>query len=196
MFYEIELKYDLTARFLKSQLEVLRTQAHHHYALLMGLPKKNCYIQQIYDAVEAKALDNPHCGKAKTWSFKAFLDRYDRFQPDDAFGIYLFPRLNRIDDYTAEDYYAVDLLRSRKDFSLERIESAINWFLKPYCEKCLRDNKPFYLTDETIARYGFLPEDVAQLKILIDAFNAEAKAVIRSEYNALARLDFIRERKR
>lgn len=74
----------------------------------------------------------------------------------------------------------------------EQVKRDANDFLEGYCERCLRENRPFVLSPETIRHFDFTDEDVRILTPLLDRFNKEAKIIIRAEYDKLAGLDFIR----
>lgn len=176
---------------LKGILSELQTKAHHIYALMSGLPKKNFHLCRYYDMannieVWDKDMEN------NMFTIQEFYDRYDTFHPDDDFGICLAEHLDMIESNRAEEYCENISIDNRDEATIEQLAEYFDQFLESYCERCLRDNHPFELTPEIVAQYGFTPEDVEKLRKPITRYNTAAKKKILAEFEALRRLDFVR----
>lgn len=181
----------LDKQFLSEFLSNVETKAHHLYALMAGLPKEHFYLFRYYD--NARNTDCWPDDKENIFSLREFLDRIDTFHPEDDFGIYFSVHLDRIDSIRAEEYTDSVSIDDPEEATISTLAENAGMFLESYCEKCLRDNRPFELTPEVIARFGFTPEDVAALKPGLDRHNAAARRMIQAEYDALRKLDFIRK---
>lgn len=188
-----EHDHELSKEFLKNKLDELKVQVHHIYALIMGLPKENCYLRRYFDIKNNRDGLDDEWERENLFSLHEFFERYDELHPQDPFGFYLAVHLERIDADRADQYEPSDQIYKDSDFTVENLEAMFDSFFECYCEKCLRDNKPFELTAETISRFGFTPDDVAALGPMLDRHNAAARKMIRKEYDALSRLDFIRK---
>lgn len=187
-------KKRIDKEFLQWFLSELETKAHPIYALISGLPKANFYLARYYDNIR-KVDCWPDC-EENMYSLQEFFEQIDNFHPDDDFGIYFAVHLDRIDSNQAEEYTDHICIDTRDYATIADICEQLSVFLESYCEKCLRDNRPFELTPETIAHYSFTPEDAEWLGARLDCHNAAAKKLIRAEYDALGKLDFIRCNKR
>lgn len=181
---------ELTRDQLSERLSAIRTDAHYVYALWKSLPKENFYILRTFDLAAKKNVEDDDANK---FTVDEFLDRFETLHPEDPFFVALKLEKNEFDDGDPEanllsysDYNEVG------DLSIEKVRDDVNEFLEFYCEKRLRENRPFYLTADTIHNYGFTDEDVRILTPVLDRFNKEAKIRIRAEYDHLAGLDFIR----
>lgn len=181
---------ELTRDQLTERLSAISTDAHYVYALWKSLPKENFYILRTFDLAAKKNVEDDDANK---FTVDEFLDRFETLHPEDPFFVALKVEKNESDDCDPEanllsysDYNEVG------DLSIEKVRDDVNEFLEAYCEKCLRENRPFYLTADTIRNIGFTKEDVEVLTPIFDRFNKEAKIRIRAEYDHLAGLDFIR----
>lgn len=195
MTEEINVMYpedddELTRDQLTERLSAISTDAHYVYALWKSLPKENFYIFRTFDLAAKKNVEDDDANK---FTVDEFLDRFETLHPEDPFFVALKVEKNDSDDCDPEanllsysDYHEVG------DLSIEKVRDDVNEFLEAYCEKCLRENRPFYLTADTIRNIGFTKEDVEVLTPILDRFNKEAKIRIRAEYDHLAGLDFIR----
>lgn len=180
----------LTRDQLAERLSAIRTHVHYVYALWKNLPKENFYILRTFDIAAKKNVEDDDANK---FTVDEFLDRLETLHPEDPFFVALKVEKNDSDDCDPEanllsysDYDEVG------DLSIEQVRDDVNDFLEAYCEKRLRENRPFYLTADTIRNIGFTKEDVEVLTPILDRFNKEAKIRIRAEYDHLADLDFIR----
>lgn len=181
---------ELTRDQLSERLSAIRTDAHYVYALWENLPKENFYILRTFDFAAKQNVEDDDANK---FTVEEFLDRFETLHPEDPFFVALKVEKNESDDCDPEanllsysDYDEVG------DLSIEQVRDDVNEFLEAYCEKRLRENRPFYLTADTIRNIGFTKEDVEVLTPILDRFNKEAKIRIRAEYDHLAGLDFIR----
>lgn len=73
----------------------------------------------------------------------------------------------------------------------EQVKKDANDFLEGYCERCLRENRPFVLSPETIRHFGFTDEDIRTLTPCSTTSTKRRNHNPR-EYDKLAGLDFIR----
>lgn len=181
---------DLTRDQLAERLSAISTQAHYVYAVWKDLPKGNFYILRTYDI--AANIDDDDDEK-NCFTVDEFLDRFDSMHPKDPFFVVLKVLKSESEDVDPdENYLSYSDYHHSDDLSVEQVKDDFNEFLEFYCEKRLRENRPLYLTDETIRHYGFTDEDVKILTPVLARFNGEAKNRIRAEYEQLANLDFIR----
>lgn len=178
---------------LKEILSELQTEAHHIYALMSGLPKANFHLCRYYDmANDIEAWDEDM--ENNTFTIQEFYDRYDTFHPDDDFGICLSVHFDMVESDKADEYCESISISSRAEAMIELLNDYFDEFLESYCERCLRDNHPFELTPEIVAQYGFTPEDIEKLRKLLKRYNTAAKKKIMAEFEALCKLDFIRNK--
>lgn len=182
----------LTRDQLIEKLSEIRAHAHYVYALLGGLPKENFYIRRIYDLAADINVedDDDNC-----FSLQGFLRKCNTMHPKDPF--YIILKVEKKDGDVAIEELEENVMSycdysHFEDMSLVQVKNDVNEFLESFCEKCLRQNRPFYLTPETVHKFGFTEEDVKILRPLLERFNKEAKIRIRKEYDELAGLDFIR----
>lgn len=187
---------DVDKAFLKEKIAAIETEYHPFYALMRGLPKENCCIRRFYDAVRNLKGYGAAWEAANTFTLREFLDRYDEFDPHDTFGICLAVHRDRIDSDEASMYHEYECLDRREFFMVPVYKLLLQNFLVLYCEMRLRGNRPFELTPQTVAQFGFTPEDVEKLDGIVDCYNAQVREMLWAEYDALAGLDFIREGKR
>ena len=180
--------------FLQRFFAELETEAHAIHALVSGLPKENFFLARYYD--NQKEADGWPDEEEDIYSVREFFDRFDAFHPEDDFGIYFAAHSDRIDSDQADEYTDHIWIDEQDEATVADMRKQLSHFLEPYCEKCLRDNRPFELTPEIIARFGFTPEDVAWLDERVNRHNAAAKRLVRAEYDALSRLDFLRNDKK
>lgn len=184
---DIETLHKTTIRgdALKEFLLGIQASNHALYTFLERLPETEFYI---YLSPEEDMQEGRHL------TMQQFFAECDTLASDATVGLNMF---------LCEDETDVDTLVSRWvlysnsidlliDLSTENLQAIFEEFLACYCEKHLRSNTPFCMMEETIRRFGFTDKDVSTLQPLIDRLNEEAKKRIRKEYNALARLDFIR----
>lgn len=176
----------VTCALLRERLAEIRSSDHYLYALMEGLPKEIFYLHR---ATEGERI----CDR-KSYTLQEFLSDNHTLQPDDPVSLHLFLHM---DDFDREIYVSNWILYSNSidllfEFSTENLKKMFDAFLSAYCEKCLRINKMFCLSPETIRHFGFTEEDVRELQPRLDRFNAEAMIRIRKDYEALAQLDFIR----
>lgn len=177
-------------RFLRKLLRELETNAHDVYALMYGLPREHIFLYRFGDpAGEAEECDDP---ASNTFSIREFYDRYENFHPGDAFGICFAVHSDRIDSSRAAEYTGRLCLETRGEATLGGIRESLTIFLEAYCDFCLRKNTPFELTPEVVARFGLTSDDTEILHRLLEHYNTAAKHAIRAEYEALRRLDFLR----
>lgn len=193
---EIQRNTDIHKDLLRETFNDLKRDYHFVYALLMGLPKANCFLWRDYDAANDRESDDDERKESDVFSLQEFFDRYDSFHPEDAFILYLKDGLERIDPSRYEEYSPVIDIISRNQLSIDNLLGCIDEFLESYCEHCYRMNDPLELTPAKIAHFGFTQEDVEELKPFITPYNDAARKIIRAEYEKLARLDFIREDRR
>lgn len=178
---------DFSKEFLKQRFEELRVQAHHLYALLMGLPKENCFLRRDYNG----RLRRETWNEKERISLKEFFEQYGKFHPLDNFLLYLEVDLKRIDADLVEVYTPHEVIYERSSLTAEYLESRLDWFFMCFCEQCMRRNRPFELTPETIARYGFTSEDVKKLAKPVKRWNKATQKMLQAEYDALCELDCI-----
>lgn len=184
----------ISKQFLSDFLAETQSKAHHLYALMAGLPKANFYFYRFYDNTNnTKGCNDP---ERNTFSLHEFYTSYEAFHPEDDFGIYFSVHLDRIDSLRAEEYTDSIHIYRKRDATVRKLTGLVKTFLEGYCEKCLRDNRPFELTPEIISRFGFTPQDVDPMRKLLNPNNTAARKLIRAEYDALCALDFIRLRTR
>lgn len=191
-----DLSRNVCKAFLKEKIAEIETEYHLFYALMMGLPKENCYIRRFYDAIRDLKGYGTEWEAANTFTLHEFLDRYDEFHPRDTFGICLAVHRDRIDTDEATMYHEYECLDRQVFFMVPVYKLLVENFLLLYCEKCQRENRPFELSAETIAHFGFTPADIRGLEYKIGIYNAQARAMIWAEYDALTGLDFIRASQR
>lgn len=181
---------DITRDILKDMLAKACSEAHYVYALMNGLPKKNFYIYRDFDNyAQEDGLENE---EANIFSLQEFLAKRDTMHPEDTFTLTFKVHLDRIDAEFADCYSDSVSIWDNNEFTLVELQNAVDDFLESYCERCLLDNHPFCLTPEIVSRFGFTDEDIKVLQPRLERFNTDAKKRIREEYDALARLDFIR----
>lgn len=182
---------DLTRDDLKNKLSEICSKAHYIFALMAGLPKKTFCIIRYYDHIKNE--DGEENLAANSFSLQQFLTRCDSMHPDDSFGLFFSTHRYKIDTKFIDNYSPSFELDEPSDLTLQQIKSSVDEFLECYCERCLRDNKPFYLTPETIERFGFTDEDVKALRPRLDRINKKAKKLILAEYRSLAELTCVQE---
>lgn len=185
----IEYKH-IRKNSVKNFLLKIQSDAHHLYALMAGLPKKNCYLLRYYD--NANKIEGYDDLKNNVFTIQEFFERYDTIHPEDYFGIYFASHLDKIDSKRAEEYTDRIYIDKASKAIIPVLQEHINTFLESYCEECLRENRPLELTQENIDRFGFTPEDVERLRKTLTCNNTAAKKQILAEYEALCQLDFIR----
>ncbi|WP_418983336.1 hypothetical protein [Alistipes sp.] len=176
---------------LKAFLAEAERLAHPIYTLLSGLPKANFHLLRFYEGDRAPKIWE-YDEERNRFTVAEFLTHYDDFHPHDSFGICFAVHLDRIDSNRADDYADCLCIDMQEGATVRMLEEYLDRFLENYCERCMRDNRPFELTEQTIAAYGFTAEDVAMLQPRVERFNEVLRRRIRAEYEALAQLDFIR----
>lgn len=184
---DIETQYKATIRcdVLKEFLLGIRASNPALYTFIERLPKTEFYI---YLSPAEETQEGRHL------TLQEFFAECDALLADVTVGLNMF----LYEDETDRDTKVSDwLLYSNNidrllDLTAENLQAMFEEFLACYCEKHLRSNTPFCMTEETIRRFGFTDKDVRTLRPLIDRLNEEAKKRIWKEYDALARLDFIR----
>lgn len=167
--------------------------AHHLFAMMCGLPKENFCIIRYYDIankIEGYFNDREN----NMFSVHEFHERYDMFHPEDELGFRIAVHLDMIESKRADEYCESYTIHTLKEATIGNFAALFDDFLESYCERCMRDNRPFELTPEIIARYQFTPGDVEQLRKPLTRHNTAAKKKILAEYEALRNLDFIREK--
>lgn len=179
---------------LMELLSKLKSEAHYIYAFLSGLPKKYFFLRRDYDAANDLSVCEDEDMENNMFTISEFYDRYDTFHPDDDFGFCFTVPLTTIDSDRAEMYNEYDSINNRDNATIEQLNKYLEKFLECYCERCLRDNHPFELTPDIIAQFGFTPDDVEKLAGPLTRHNTAAKTKILAEFEALNKLDFIRNR--
>lgn len=182
----------IDCRFLQKLLRDLEAKAHDVYAVMCGLPKAHVFLCRFYD--HANGVDGFDDPASNTFSIREFCDRLDTFHPKDDFGICFALHSDRIDSARAGEYTERICLETRREATVRGVREAFSIFLESYCEYCLRKNRPFELTPAVVDRFGLTSDDTEVLGRLLDRYNAAAKKMIRAEYAALQRLDFIRNK--
>lgn len=182
----------IDCRFLQTLLRDLEAKAHDVYAVMCGLPKAHVFLCRFYD--HANRVDGCDDPAANTFSIREFYDRFGTFHPKDEFGICFAVHLDRIDSARAGEYVERICLGTRREATVGGVRETLSIFLESYCEYRLRKNRPFGLTPAVVDRFGLTSDDVEVLGRLLDRYNAAAKKMIRAEYAALQRLDFIRNK--
>lgn len=171
-------------RFLVDFFTALRKEQHHIYVLLENLPYEYFVIERTYDrnlywnsrnTTKEDGFLDPH----ERYSLSEFLEKKGQFHPIDDFEIIVLGQ--RFLQYSNER-------PSQKELITLYIK-----FLSEQCERHLRLNKPLALTPETVQRYGLTESDVHKIWPYIEDYNHKAKQKIWAEFNALKKLDFIRE---
>lgn len=178
----------MTCELLGQKLTELRSSKHYLYALMEGLNKDEFYFC-LYASEDA--------GKNNIkYSLKDFLTQYETFEPAEPVSMnFLVLR----DDVNGTNYLSEWALFCKSkhrifDFATGNLQDLFDEFLLYYCEKRMRNNKPFSLTPETIRHFGFTDEDVSELQPRIDNYNQETDNRLWSEYENLMRMDCIRKR--
>ena len=197
----------LTKSILKRKLQLLEKTLHPAYTMMRGLPKTYCYIlhdsgsrtidrdhdhDRDYDRDEAELQD---LLSPDRMSFDEFFQRYREFDAEDEFMLCLSVHLDKIDSSRIFEYVETLYIEQISEFTPDIIGGLFDNFLEFFCERRLRDNEPFDLTPATIREFGFTAADVEELKGPIGKYNAGARMMMWAEYDALRRLDFIREGK-
>lgn len=193
---DLERNTDIRKDLLRETFNELKRDYHFVYALLMGLPKANCFLWRDYDAANDLESNDDESKGSDVFSLQEFFDRYDSFHTADTFILYLKDDLERIDPSRYEEYSPVIDIESRNQLSIDNLVAWIDEFLESYCEHCYRMNDPLELTPEKIAHFGFTQEDVEELKPILKPHNDAARSIIWAEYEKLSGLDFIRENRR
>lgn len=176
---------------LKNFLAEAERQAHPIYTLLAGLPKEHFYLLRFYEGDREPKIWEYDAERNK-FSVAEFLANYDDFHLHDSFGICIEVHLERIDSDRVDDYDDCLCIDMQEGATVRMLEEYLDRFLENYCERRMRDNRPFEFTAETVAAFGFTAEDTEMLRPRVERFNEVLKRRIRAEYEALARLDFIR----
>lgn len=176
----------MTCEMLKQRLEAIRTNEHYLYALMKGMQKEVFYLQ-IYTQNEDRDNDPKKC------SLHEFLSEYETLHPDDPVSMNFCVCRDDVDRDAQEYVIYANSMNRISDLAAENLETMFDEFLACYCEKWLRNNKPFGLTPETICHFGFTDEDVQVLGPKIERINRELMNRIRAEFRKFAELDFIRQ---
>lgn len=176
----------ITCEILKGKLEQICSTKHYLYAFMEGLNKEEFHLS-LYareDADEDKI----------EYSLHEFLAQYETFDPTQpvSMNFRVSGDVYGNENLSECEYYAICIKRL-SGLAPENLNDWFDEFLQCYCEKLLRDNKPFTLTPETIGHFGFTDEDAQVLAPKIKAINEEVMNRIRAEYKRLAELDFIRQ---
>lgn len=173
----------INAEFLTGFFDELREKEHPVYALLYGMPLEDFCILHVYNyAEECETYRQP----GHILTLPEFLEKAPTFDPRDDFSL-CFYHVGEAEEgetpKTELDIHGAVTLREIRELFAE--------FLFRYCEKRLREDAPFRLTDEVIARCGLTAEDVAKLDGRIGQLNALAAARLQAEYDALKELSCI-----
>lgn len=184
---QIKEIYGYPIRYMKQYLvdffTALRKEQHHIYVLLENLPLEQVAILRTYDRLlywnnrqgsrVDGCLDHP-----ERYGVAEFMEQKNRF--------------HRIDEFELIAL-SVRFTNSRYDVPSQKVLKRLYLdFLREQCERHLRQNTPIALTPEIIDQYGLTKEDVGKIRPYVNRYTREAKAKIRADYDALARLDFIR----
>lgn len=177
-------KRDLTVDLLKNRLLEIQSTDHYIYAFLSGVSKEEFIIYRHSESA----------GTEERYTIDEFLAQAASFQPDDPIRIQLLLHREEGDGLTPISQWVLytHTIKQVMELSPENLKNIFDDFLEFYCEKCLRNNRPFSLTHETISRFGFTEEDVRELQPRIDLFHEEIKSRLRAMYDDLAKLDFLR----
>lgn len=176
---------------LRLFLESARATHHHIYALLTGLPKDTFYIERF------EVTTSPYRNRNEDKSFRCytvaeFFGHYDDFDPGHEFGLCWVAPLERIACMIQDDYNDGICVGRLDCLNMEDIEHFIVYFLHNYCEKCLYENRPFEMSEQIMAAFGFTEADAAWYRKHVDYLNDRIKREMRREYRKLHRLEFIR----
>lgn len=180
----------VTCEMLRKRIEEIRSNDadHYLYSLMYGLPKEAFYIR-IENEISRKIK-----WEKSNFTLKEFEKAAKKLKPDDPVSLNFFLHRNG-----PKTIYAINWILYSKsidrvsEFSTENLKHVFDGFLTAYCEKTLRLNDLFCLSQETIDRFRFTEADTRELTPRLNRFNEEAMTRIREDYAALANLDFIRE---
>lgn len=179
----------VTCEMLRKRIEEIRSNDadHYLYTLMEGLPKEAFYIR----------LEN-ELSRKEEWAKSNFtLQEFEKaaknLKPDDPVSLNFFLHRNTTKTIYVSNWILYSNSIDRvSEFSTENLKRVFDAFLAAYCEKSLRLNGLFQMSPETIRRFRFTEADIRELTPRLDRFNEEAMGRIREDYEALARLDFIR----
>lgn len=179
---------------LKELLSKLKSEAHYIYAFLSGLPKDYFFLRRDYDAANDLSVYEDGDMENSMFTISEFYARYDTFHADDVFGAVFRVQLNMIDSDRADEFSESISINNRDEATIEQLNEYLEIFLECFCERCLRENHPFELTPQIVAKFGFTPDDVEKLAEPLNRHNTAAKTKILAEFEALNKLDFIQNR--
>lgn len=175
----------ITCEILKGKLEEICSTKHYLYAFMEGLNKSEFHFS-LYAREEA--------GEDKIeYSLHEFFSEYDTLHPGDPVSMNFCVCRDDVDRDAQECVIYANSMNRISDLAAENLETMFDEFLACYCEKWLRNNKPFGLSPETICHFGFTDEDVQVLGPKIERINGEVMNRVRAEFRKLAELDFIRQ---
>lgn len=167
----------IDTEFLTGLFDELREWEHPVYALLYGLPREDFYILRTYDRRRGcETYRRP----GYMLSLSEFLENAALFDPQDEYTICFAG----IGDAEGDEPPKTEI-SLRIEATVRELTELFEPFLESYCEKCLRADAPFRLTEEVVARCGFTAEDLAVVGEQVERCNAAAAARLQAEYDAL-----------